>query len=60
MNRPMLLMKTICLIALLFSVTLLTGCAGDLWLMNYRIKGGYYDRPSKRIPKTSENASYPH
>jgi hypothetical protein len=46
-------MKLLPLIFLLAATSLLTGCA-DLWLYTYRLKGGYYDRPSQplKAPKT--------
>jgi hypothetical protein len=36
-------MKLFAAILLLSIVLFLTGCA-DLWLISYKLKGGYYDR----------------
>lgn len=42
-------MKLLAVILLAVATALLAGCqlAGTLWMETYRIKGGYYDRPSQ-------------
>lgn len=46
-------MKHLPIILLLVATSLLTGCvvAEEIWMMQYRAKGGYYDRPATQKAK---------